>query len=185
VLRKPHDHSSTLKRFTFNTMKTNHLLAAVLGCATIFTGCEYDDDDYATRHVSVTTETPYYSGDFDEYSPYYSYSGRRYYRTGNRYVYYSERRPYYVASVPTGAVYTTPPRRTVSADYYGDFDEYSPYYAYSGRRYYRTGNRYVYYSGRRPSYVASVPTGAVYTTPSRHTTTTRVVRHHHHDDDDD
>jgi len=170
-------------------MKTNLLFAAVLGGACLFAGCEYDEDDYATRHVSVTAETPYYYGDFDEYTPYYSYSGRRYYRTANRYVYYSNRRPYYVTSVPTGAVYTTPPRHTTTVThapyYYGDFDEYTPYYSHSGRRYYRTGNRYVYYSERRPYYVASIPTGAVYTTPPRHTTTTRVVRHYHDDDEDD
>jgi hypothetical protein len=95
-------------------MKTNLLFATVLGGAFLFAGCEYDEDDYATRHVSVTSETPYYYGDFDEDTPYYAYSGRRYYRTANRYVYYSDRRPYYVTSVPAGAVYTTPPRHTTT-----------------------------------------------------------------------
>jgi hypothetical protein len=95
-------------------MKKNLLLTAALCCAALFAGCEYDDDDYPVRRVSVSTDTPDYYGDFDEYTPYYSYSGRRYYRTANRYVYYSDRRPYYVTSVPTRAVYVTPPRHTAT-----------------------------------------------------------------------
>lgn len=91
-------------------MKTNLLFAAVLCGATFFAGCEYDDG-YAVRRVSVTTGTPYY-GNFNEYTPYYSYSGRRYYRTGNRYVYYTDRRPFYVTTLPSRAVYITPPRHT-------------------------------------------------------------------------
>jgi hypothetical protein len=140
------------------------LLITALCGATLLVGCEYDDDDdYAVRHVSTTGA---YYGDFDEYTPYYSYSGRRYYRTGNRYVYYTQRRPYYVAAVPSGAVYINPPRTRTVATYYGDFDETTPYYSYGERRYYRTGNRYVYYdTDRRPLYVASVPRGAVYITP--------------------
>src|SRR4029450_6731367 len=135
-------------------MEKKRLIAALCS-ATLFVECEYDDDDdYAVRHVSPTGA---YYGDFDEYTPYYSYSGRRYYRTGNRYVYYQERRPYYVAAVPSGAVYINPPRSRPVGTYYGDFDEYTPYYSYGERRYYRTGNRYVYYVDRRPYYVASLP----------------------------
>jgi hypothetical protein len=161
-------------------MKKNLLLPVLCG-AVLLTACEYDDHDHAVRHVSVSTDSPYY-GDYDEYSPYYSYSGRRYYRTGNRYVYYQDRRPYYVTSLPTSAVYMTPSRST-SSTFYGDYDEYSPYYSYSGRRYYRTGNRYVYYQNRRPYYETSLPSAAVYVTPPRSTTTNvRVVRHRDNDD---
>ena len=95
-------------------MKKNLLLAAVLCGAALLAGCEYDDDDYPVRRVSVSTDAPEYYGDFDEYTPYYSDSGRRYYRTANRYVYYSHRRPYYVASVPRRAVYVTPARHTTT-----------------------------------------------------------------------
>src|SRR5689334_19899447 len=95
-------------------MKKNVLFAVVLGGAVLLTGCEYDDDDeHVVRRVSVTTDAPYY-GEFDEYTPYYSYSGRRYYRTGSRYVYYADRRPYYVAALPGRAVYITPPRHTTT-----------------------------------------------------------------------
>lgn len=92
-------------------MNKRFLIAVALS-ATFFPACEYDDDDYAVRRVSITTGSPVYYGDFDEYTPYYSYSGRRYYRTGDRYVYYSSRRPYYVTTLPTRAVYVTPPRHT-------------------------------------------------------------------------
>lgn len=95
-------------------MRMKFLFAAVLCGTGLLAGCEYDDDDdYAVRRVSVSTGTPYY-GDFDEYTPYYSYSGRRYYRTADRYVYYSDRRPYYVRSVPARSVYITPPRHTTT-----------------------------------------------------------------------
>jgi hypothetical protein len=99
-------------------MKKNLLLAAALSGAALFAGCEYDEDDHyhdhAVRHVSVTSGTPVYYGDFDEYTPYYSYSGRRYYRTADRYVYYTDRRPYYVRTVPTSSVYINPPRRVTT-----------------------------------------------------------------------
>ena len=102
-------------------MKTNFTLAAILCGATLLTGCASDvrrgdvDEEVepSVRTVRVTTVSPgYYYGDFDEYTPYYLYSGRRYYRTNNRYVYYVERRPYYVSSLPARSVYITPPRRT-------------------------------------------------------------------------
>jgi hypothetical protein len=167
-------------------MKTPLLLLAASCGALALTGCTYDDDDgYHSRSVTISSDSDGYYGDFDEYSPYYSYSGRRYYRTGNRYVYYSNRRPYYVTTLPSSATYITPRRtsRVVVANeapYYNavGYDEYSPYYSYSGRRYYRTGNRYVYYNNRRPSYVTSLPSAAVYVTPTRTTSERRVYRTH-------
>lgn len=98
-------------------MKHTFPLAAILCGATLFTGCAYrdtddlDEDAYPVRRVRVSTVTPgYYYGDFDEDTPYYSYGGRRYYRTSNRYVYYANRRPYYVTALPSRSVYITPPR---------------------------------------------------------------------------
>lgn len=90
-------------------MKKNLLLVVALCGASLLSGCVYDDG-YAVRRVSVTTGSPDYYGDFDPYTPYYSYSGRRYYRSNNRYVYYADRRPYYVSTLPSRAVYINPPR---------------------------------------------------------------------------
>jgi hypothetical protein len=99
--------------------KISSLVAIVCG-GTLLAGCVHDDylddvnedEEPSIRRVRVTTVSPgYYYGDFDEYTPYYSYSGRRYYRTNNRYVYYADRRPYYVTTLPARAVYITPPRR--------------------------------------------------------------------------
>lgn len=93
-------------------MKTKLILATALCGATLLTGCTYEDG-YGVRRVSVSATTSPYYGDFDEYTPYYSYSGRRYYRSNNRYVYYTNnRRPYYVSTLPSRAVYVTPPRHT-------------------------------------------------------------------------
>ena len=100
-------------------MKTNLALAGLFCGTTFLTGCAHTDLSYvdeeeepAIRHVRVTTVSPgYYYGDFDEYTPYYSYGGRRYYRTSNRYVYYVGRQPYYVTALPVRSVYITPPRR--------------------------------------------------------------------------
>jgi hypothetical protein len=95
-------------------MNKNLLLISALCGATFLSGCVYDES-YGSRRVTVSTGSPYsYYGDYDEYSPYYSYSGRRYYRTGSRYVYYSNRRPYYVSSLPSRSIYITPSRRVVS-----------------------------------------------------------------------
>src|SRR5688572_10744075 len=83
------------------------------------------------------------------------------------------------ATLLSGCVYDEYGTRSVTVStgspYYGSYDEYSPYYSYSGRRYYRSGGRYVYYSNRRPYYVASLPSRAVYITPSRRVVSTRVV----------
>lgn len=91
-------------------MKIQLLLPSAVCGLSLLSGCVYDEG-YGVRRVSVSTGTPYYYGDYDEYTPYYSHSGRRYYQSNGRYVYYANRRPYYVASLPSRAVYTTPPRR--------------------------------------------------------------------------
>ncbi len=88
-------------------MKMNLLLATAISGAFLLSGCVVYDEPYAVRHVSVSTGSPYY-GSYNEYSPYYSYSGRRYYNSNGRYVYYSGRNPYYVSSLPSHAVYVTP-----------------------------------------------------------------------------
>jgi len=93
-------------------MKTSTFLFAISFCGLLLGGCVYDDDaGYRSRTVTISREgnNPY--GEYDEYAPHYSYSGRRYFRTGGRYVYYSDRRPYYVTTLPTGARYTTPVRQ--------------------------------------------------------------------------
>lgn len=90
-------------------MKTLPILLGLSCTALLFTACEYDDEDHHHRTVSVSSGG-YYGGDYDEYSPYYSYSGRRYYRTGSRYVYYTDNRPYYVTTLPSSARYITPRR---------------------------------------------------------------------------
>lgn len=112
-------------------MKTLALLPAVCGTLCLFTACEVGEDYGGSRVSSLTVDAP--------------------------------------------------------EDYYGDYDEYTPYYSYEGRRYYRHGGRYVYYSDRRPSYVATLPARATYITPSRRgvKTTTVITRHHRDDDDDD
>lgn len=56
----------------------------------------------------------------------------------------------------------------VSPAYYGDYDEYTPYYSSGPRRYYRADNRYVYYDNQRPYYVNTLPGRAAYITPTRH-----------------
>ena len=91
-------------------MKTLPILLGLSCTALLFTACENDDDDYRARSVSVSTGGTYYGGDYDEYSPYYASSGRRYYRTGSRYVYYTDNRPYYVTALPSGADFITPRR---------------------------------------------------------------------------
>jgi hypothetical protein len=102
----------------------NIILTTALCGATLLAGCAYDDDDYAVRSVSVSTGAPAYYGDYDEYTPYYSHSGRRYYRSNNRYVYYStDRRPYYVTTLPSRAVYVTPPRHTTRVVRHVDYDD--------------------------------------------------------------
>lgn len=105
-------------------MNTKFPFAAVLCGTILLSGCAYDDhetddiddDDNRSRRVrvsSVSTVAPVdYYGDYDEYTPYYSYSGRRYYRSNNRYVYYDQRRPYYVTTLPARSAYITPPRST-------------------------------------------------------------------------
>lgn len=105
-------------------MNKNFLLISALCGATLLSGCVYDE--YGTRRsVTVSTGSPYsYYGGYNEYSPYYSYSGRRYYRTGSRYVYYSNRRPYYVSSLPSRATYITPSRRVVSTRVVAPIDRY-------------------------------------------------------------
>ena len=85
-------------------MKTSILCLTASFCGLLLGGCVIEDDGYYARRVTVY-------GDYDEYSPYYAYSGRRYYRTGNRYVYYTDSRPYYVTNLPYGARYITPIRR--------------------------------------------------------------------------
>jgi hypothetical protein len=94
-------------------MKTKLILAVALCGAALLSGCVYDEG-YGVRRVSISaTTSPYYYGDYDAYTPYYSYSGRRYYRSNNRYVYYgANRRPYYVRRLPSRAVYVTPPRHS-------------------------------------------------------------------------
>jgi hypothetical protein len=91
-------------------MKTSILLLTASLGGLLLAGCEYDEG-YHHRTVTVTREGYYPSGDYDEYSPYYSYQDRRYYRTGRRYVYYTDSRPYYVTTLPSGARYITPARR--------------------------------------------------------------------------
>lgn len=105
------DTTSTAEPYGDIGMKTSLLLLTALGGLTILTGCVYDDDGYRRRSVTVSTGGYYPAGEYDEYSPYYAYSGRRYYRTGGRYVYYSNSRPYYVTTVPSRARYITPVRR--------------------------------------------------------------------------
>jgi hypothetical protein len=102
-------------------MKTRLLLPLALCSVALLSGCVYDDG-YAVRHVSVSTGTPYY-GRYDAYSPYYSYSGRRYYRDGGRYVYYRDNRPAYVTTLPSRAVYVTPSRSPSPS-----YRAVSPYY---------------------------------------------------------
>ena len=96
-------------------MKTLPVILGLSCAALLFTACEYDDEDHHPRRVSVSTNG-YYGGDYDEYSPYYSYSGRRYYRTGSRYVYYTDNRPYYVTALPSSARYITPRRSHYRSD---------------------------------------------------------------------
>lgn len=112
-------------------MKTPFLLLSGSFCLLLLGGCAYDDDDeYHSGRVTITREVYYPNRDFDEYAPYYAYSGRRYYRTGHRYVYYADRRPYYVTVLPSGARYVTPARgrydevRVVRR--YGDRERNSP-----------------------------------------------------------
>ncbi len=90
-------------------MKINYLLPVVLCASTLLTGCVVYDEPYVGRRVGVSVGSPYYYGDYNEYTPYYSYSGRRYYQSNGRYVYYSNRRPVYVSSLPTRSIYVTPP----------------------------------------------------------------------------
>lgn len=104
-------------------MKIRLLLPVALCAVALLSGCVYDDG-YGVRHVSVSTGRPYYYGGYSDYTPYYSHSGRRYYRDGGRYVYYnSSRRPAYVTSVPTRAVYVTPSRHSSS-----NYRTFSPSY---------------------------------------------------------
>ena len=90
----------------------NKLVLLAASCSAIFlSGCLYDDG-YGSRSVTVSTGgySPYYGDGYDKYSPYYAYSGQRYYRSGSRYVYYSNNRPFYVTRLPSGANYVTPPQ---------------------------------------------------------------------------
>ena len=92
-------------------MNSRILFCAGALAALVTSGCEYDEPDAErgeTRSVAVVT------GDYpDRYAPYYSYENRRYYRSGRRYVYYVERRPYYVNGLPSRARYVVPDRREV------------------------------------------------------------------------
>lgn len=108
--REPNTTAETIVFTNHYTMKTKHILPIGLCSILLLAGCVYEEG-YGVGHVSVSTGRPYYYGSYDEYTPYYSYSGRRYYRSDGRYVYYNaDRRPYYVTSVPRRAVYVTPPR---------------------------------------------------------------------------
>ena len=93
-------------------MKPSRLLLPAALCGILLcAGCVYDEA-YGVRRVTVSTGSPAHYGDYDEYTPYYSHSGRRYYQRDGRYVYYSGHRPYYVRTLPTHATYITPSRTT-------------------------------------------------------------------------
>ncbi len=174
-------------------MKTSLLIPTAVCGLCLFTACEYDEEYGGRRVTTVSSGASAYYGDYDEYAPYYAYSGRRYYQRDGRYVYYDNRRPYYVSSLPSAAAYTTPRRGTASVSvstspaYYGDYNESTPYYSYSGRRYYQRDGRYVYYDNRRPSYITTLPSAAVYINPttSRSSTVTTVRRAHDRDREHD
>jgi hypothetical protein len=125
------------------------LLLLAASCGTLLLGaCVYDDDGYASRSVSVSTGD--YYGAYDEYHPYYSHGGRRYYRSGDQYVYYSNRRPNYVTALPSRSVYVSPERRTttrVSSEPYRSQE--TNRYADRDRRRSSDGNRDVTRDGQR------------------------------------
>jgi hypothetical protein len=99
------------------------LLFLAASCSALFLGgCVYEDG-YGTVRVSNEGYSPYYAGEYDEYSPYYEYSGRRYYRSNNRYVYYSNSRPFYVTSLPSEARYITPHQRDRSRSTYDRYHQ--------------------------------------------------------------
>ena len=88
-------------------MKTHPLLTAALCGACALSGCVYDEYGNpvpVATSVSVSAGSPAYYGPYDAYTPYYSHGPRRYYRSSGRYVYYDNRRPYYVSTLPGRAV---------------------------------------------------------------------------------
>ncbi len=66
--------------------------------------------------------------------------------------------------------------------YYGDFDEYTPYYSHANRRYYPSQGRYVYYDNQRPYYVRSLPRAAYHVAPQRHVSVSHVRYDHNRAD---
>ena len=96
------------------------LLLLLLGSlATLFLGGCVIEEGYTGVAVSRGGYAPGYyddggyvaDADYYDNGPYYLYGGRRYYSSGGRYLYYVDRRPTYVTSLPYGARYITPQQR--------------------------------------------------------------------------